>query len=106
MDNPNLLTLMEMVQTRYPPASKEYPHRQALSTDNRLSFLVNHSVLHMCKVIGSLSTECEASDHGKELNSDILRTAAAKMLINSIKLAVDLDMTPDTLVNELSRVMQ
>lgn len=105
MDSPDLLTLMELIQTRYPSTWKEYPSLEAVSKRNRLPFLVNHSVLHMCKAIGSLSSECEASDHGKELNTDVLRSAATKMVINSIKLAVDLDMTPETLMNELSRII-
>ena len=105
MDGPNLSALMDMVDKRYPSSATEYPTLGILSTNERLSFVVNHSLLHMCKVIGSLSSECEACGHGQELDTAILRRAAAKMLINSLKLAADLSMTGDALANELSEIM-
>ena len=105
MYGPSLSALMDAVDKRYPTTTTEYPSLGKLSADERLSFVANHSLLHMCKVVGSISSECEAYGHGENLNTRVLQRAAAKMLINSLKLASDLDMTGEQLAEELSELM-
>jgi hypothetical protein len=82
---PELPVLMNIVAERF----RDEEHDQA--------FAIRHSVLHMAKTMGLLATECESFDHGTSMNVVALREATIGMLINTLKLANDLQMSADEL---------
>lgn len=92
-----LSDLIKIVAERFESHTSVYPALALLDEEQKRGFTINHSVLHMSKPVGRLAAECESFDHGGSLNVAALREATVKMLINTLKLADDLQMTADEL---------
>jgi len=89
--------LMKIVAERFESGSSVYPAIALLDAEQKRGFAIRHSVLHLSKTVGRLAAECESFDHGGSMNIAALREAAVKMLINTLKLADDLQMSADEL---------
>jgi hypothetical protein len=82
---PELSDLMNVVAERF----RGEEHDQG--------FTIRQSVLHMAETMGLLTTECESFDHGTPMDVVALREATIRVLINTLKLANDLQMSADEL---------
>jgi hypothetical protein len=97
--------LMEYIGQRYVFNADHYPALQHDTIDPKL-FGISHSVLHMNKSLGKIAAEAEYADHGGTLSQDELEKATTKMLINVLKLAETIGMTPDQLASKIPEVMK
>lgn len=85
-----------------------YPALREMTPDQRLNFLVKHSLMHISKSTGVLGAECENFDHhggfpdytGKvrSPNAPVLQTAAVKLFVNSLKLAEEVGLSAEDLL--------
>lgn len=98
----DLGTLMDFIGDAWPFDEKNYPGFDALPPEGQLAFTAKHSVLHMNKSLAKIAAECEKADHGQATDERQLRTATAKMLVNTLKLAYELNMQP----GELARLAE
>jgi hypothetical protein len=103
MDQSSLEAVMRQIGERYVYTADQYPLLEGLAPAKRKAFAVNHSVHHMNKSIGKLSSACEAFDHGSPLNEESLREATVKMFIDTLKLAEEIGMTAKDLIEEVPR---
>jgi len=103
---PDLSSLMLFIGERYTFTDKNYPGLDQLTPEQRKVFAVRHSQLHMSKSAGAIATEAEAADHGGQMDQERLKVATTKMLINSLKLAEELGMTPEDLAACVPSVMK
>ena len=103
---PDLASLMSFIGERYTFTEEHYPGFSQLTPKQQKLFAVRHSQLHMSKSTGAIATEAEAADHGGEMNSENLKVATTKMLINTLKLAEELGMTPEDIAASVPRVMK
>jgi hypothetical protein len=99
-----LSDLIRTVAERFESNASVYPALALLDEEQKRGFTISHSVLHMSKTVGRLAAECESFDHGGSLNVAALREATVKMLVNTLKLADDLQMTADELTAGIGRV--
>ena len=110
MNNQNrpdsLNELMSFIGQRYTYTPDHYPALQGVSSERREAFAVSHSVHHMMKSLGKISAECEAFDHGGQLNHEVLREATVKMLINTLKLAEELGLSGSDLCEAVPQLMK
>jgi hypothetical protein len=102
MEWKELQLLMNLINSTYVFNEESYPQlKHATSTNQRLLFVVNHSLLHMQKSLGVIATQCEKYDHQgvNEIENEKhhLELATVKMLINTLKLAEELGMTGEQL---------
>lgn len=102
----SLRTLMEFIGARYQFTPENYPEMEGMSEEQKKAFAVSHSAHHMMKSLGRIATECESYDHGSRMNGPALREATVKMLINTLKLAEELGMTPEELANAVPDLMK
>ena len=110
MNNQNrpdsLNELMLFIGQRYTYTPEHYPALQDMSSDEHKAFAVSHSAHHMMKSLGKISAECEAFDHGGQMNHEVLREAVVKMLINTLKLAEELELNGNDLCEAVPRLMK
>lgn len=104
LHEPTLASLMVIVGARYPTTNKQYPHADLGTPEKVKTFGVSHSSKHIGKTAGKIATEVEAYDHGVSMNEESLRIATAQMLINTLKLAEVLGMSPRDLVMAISKL--
>lgn len=102
----NLHEIMHYIGERYTFTAEHYPALKNATPEERRAFAVNHSVYHMAKSVGKLASECEAADHGGEMDEAALRRATVKMLINALKLAEEIGMDADDLAREVPQCMK
>ena len=79
----SLQELMDFIGARYVFSEEHYPGLVGRSYKETVIFAVNHSVLHMAKSIGRIAAECEAHDHGGDINNDAIHEATIKMFTTS-----------------------
>ena len=103
---PDLVSLMIFIGDRYTFTGEQYPELRESTENHKRAFGVRHSLLHMNKVTGVIATEVERAEHGGEMDSEKLKVAVAKMLINTIKLAEELGMSPAELATRVPQVMK
>lgn len=94
---PNLASLMAFIGARYTFTNQHYPNVDLSTPEKVRAFAVSHSLKHISKSAGKIATETEAQDHGGAMNEENLRIATTKMLVNALKLAEELGMSPDEL---------
>jgi hypothetical protein len=104
MPKSDLASLMAFIGEHYTFTPESYPDID-MTPEGKIAFAVRHSTLHMMKSTGKIAAEAESADHGGQMNHPALRTATAKMLVNVLKLAEELGMTPDELAFEVTQVM-
>lgn len=92
--------LMVLVAAQFPNDSNTYPALAEMGGEQRTAWLINHSLQHMRKTLGEIAAVCESVDHGAALDRIRINRAVAKMLINTLKLASDLELTPEMLLQE------
>lgn len=97
---------MKSIVDKYQFNGKNYPGFDALAPDEQFLFSVEHSILHMNKSLGKLAAEAEAADHGEAMNVINLHTATVKMIVNSLRLAEILKLTPENVVEMIPIVMK
>lgn len=97
---------MDSIGERYAFTPEQYPALKEATPEARKAFAVSHSMYHMAKSVGKLASECEAADHGSEMDEVALRRATVKMLINVLKLAEELGMDADDLIREVPQCMK
>ena len=94
----DLTVLMELVDKGYPFDDATYPQLPVDEAD-RMHFAVAHSLLHMQKAHGTIATELEAYDHGEPFDVAKIHEATCKQLVNVLKLAAVLGITPAQLAD-------
>ena len=102
---PTLASLMAFIGARYTFTNEHYPAADLSTPDKVRAFAVSHSLKHISKSAGKIAAETEAQDHGGTMDEKNLRIATAKLLVNTLKLAEELGMSPDELVAMVPRVM-
>jgi len=102
----DLASLMPFIAERYVFDSKSYPGFDDLSPAQQRLFMVNHSVLHMNKSLGRIAGEVEAADHGDLIKHEELIVATMKMVVNSLRLAEALGLSPDEVAKRVPKVMR
>lgn len=102
---PTLASLMDFIGARYTFTNENYPNVDLSTPEKIRAFAVSHSLKHISKSAGKIATETEAQDHGGMMNEENLRIATAKMLVNTLKLAEELGMSPDELGAMVPKVM-
>lgn len=92
--NSSLQDIIDFIAEEQPFTGERYPALRAknLSSRDKALFALKHSLLHMNKSMGVLSTEAERADHGIGADYAILRIASMKMLANSLRLIEALGM--------------
>ena len=103
---PDLVSLMNFIGDRYTFTDAHYPELLESTETHKRAFAIRHSLLHMNKVTGVIATEVEGAEHGGEMDREKLKVAVTKMLINTIKLAEELGMSPAELVARVPLVMK
>ena len=103
---PDLGSLMRFITMRYRFVPEAYPSLGCLPASHKLPFAVNHSVLHMAKSLCKMASECESFDHGGPISEGVLKEATVKMLINTLKLADELGMSPDDFCQLIPELMK
>lgn len=101
----DLRWLMTYIDDRYTFTEEHYPDIAGLSDAERQRFAVRHSALHMMKSAGKVAAEAEAADHGGPIDIGNLQVAAAKSLVNALKLASEIGMTGEQLAELVPKVM-
>ena len=101
----NMQELMDFIGTRYIFSVEYYPVLQGKSADETRVFAINHSHLHMSKSLGRLAAESERYDHGGSIDNAVVKEVTVKMLINVLKLAQELGMTADELIEAVPNFM-
>jgi hypothetical protein len=97
----DLKALMELVATTWECDVKRYPELQGKALDERRNFLVKHSLMHIAKTSGKLASVCEEFDHngGYEPDSEeMLKGYATKLFVNALKLAEEVGLSADDLL--------
>lgn len=102
---PTLASLMAFIGARYRFSGENYPNADLSTPEKVLAFAVLHSLKHISKSAGAIATETEAQDHGGVMDEENLRIATAKMLVNTLKLAEELGMSPGELGAMVPKVM-
>jgi hypothetical protein len=92
-----LSSLMKFIAGKYKFNGDEYSDSDFdnLTYYQQRVFMVNHSVLHMNKSLGRIAGEVEGADHGVVMDNELLREATVKMIINSLRLAEAVGLTPE-----------
>lgn len=85
-------------ETNYPGFDRLSPHQQKL-------FIIRHIRDHMDKAEGVIATQTEHADHGGYMDSIAFKMATAKILINTLQLALVLEMDSEELMERISRVL-
>jgi len=80
---------------------KAYPELKNVDEEKRLLFALKHSALHFSKTAGKIAEVNERIDHGKEANSDELKSNVSKALINTLRLAELVGITGDDLIQAI-----
>lgn len=78
-----------------------YPETAGMNDDQRMNYLVKHSLLHIGVTVGKISKVCQARDHKKEFTEEerkALKHEATALFVNSLKLAEEVGLTPEELV--------
>lgn len=101
----DLASLMAFIGERYTFTEEHYPNLDKLSPNDRHVFAVRHSALHMMKSTGKIAAEAEKADHGGMMHFSDLKTATTKMLVNVLKLAEELNISPEELAANVPNVM-
>ena len=94
----DLTVLMELVDEGYVFDDATYP-QLPVDDGDRVHFAIAHSLLHMQKALGAIATELEAYDHGEPLDVVKIHEATCKQLVNVLKLAAVLGITPAQLAD-------
>ena len=89
--------LMEFLGNAWQFNGKNYRGFDELNERGKRLFPLKHSILHISKSLGKLSTEAEKADHGDEADKRQLRIVTAKLVATSLHLAVHLDISPGSL---------
>jgi len=91
---------MNLIAARFVFNQTSYPKlNQSISEEEKLLFVINHSILHMAKSQGRLATVVEACDHGKKLNDCTLHKLTGEMFIHTLRLAEEAGMTAQELLD-------
>jgi hypothetical protein len=98
--NQALKSLFELVTMRYVYNVQNYPRLKGKSSLEIKDFGIKHSLLHIVKGTGRISQVLEDTDHGAILDTEALKAQAAKLLVNTLKLAETLGMTADELIHK------
>ena len=96
-----LQTLSEQIATVWKCDSGRYPELAGVTDQERKNFLIKHSILHITKTAGKLAVVCENFDHTRELKEESVeecKILATKMFINALKLAEEVGVSPDELL--------
>ena len=96
----DLTTLIGLVDKGYPFDDVTYPQLPVHDGD-RVHFAIAHSLLHMQKALGMIATVLEAHDHGQPIDRVALDLAVCKELVNVLKLAAVLGITPAQLADHI-----
>ena len=102
----SLENLMQCIDETYTFDGSTYPELKGASDDECFGFGINHSALHMVKSAAVVSAEAEKADHGGIVDHDNLEIAATKQLINALKLAAELGMDADTVVDKVNKTLK
>ena len=96
----DLAVLTRLVDEGYVFDDATYPQLPIDEGDKQL-FAVAHSLLHMQKALGTIATVLEAHDHGQPIDTAALESAVCKELVNVLKLAAVLGITPSKLADHI-----
>ncbi len=102
----DLQETMDFIRRKYVFSEENYRDMRGMHAGQRIIFVIKHNLLHMVKATGSIATQCEASDHGEAANVDMLLAANVKMLINVLKLAEEMGLTAQQLLDEVPKYMK
>jgi hypothetical protein len=103
---PDLGSTMQYIGERYMFTPEHYPVLDQLAPKQRKAFAISHIAHHMSKSLGKISAECESFDHANQLNEASVKEATVKMFINTLKLAQELGMTPEDLMEAVPQLMK
>lgn len=106
MFNSDLTVLMEFIKTGFPFTPERYPNGDLSTSEKIRAFAVRHSAVHIAKTCGQIAAEAERYDHGGTMDTEQLKVATTKMLINVLNLANALGMTPEELAQRVPKVMR
>ncbi|MEK7649781.1 MAG: hypothetical protein AAB367_02400 [Patescibacteria group bacterium] len=101
--NGNIDKLIQFVADNNVFNEEKYPELKGADDKKRLLFAINHSALHFAKVSGVIAGISEAVDHGKELDTETLKTSVVKSFINVLRLAELVGMSEKDLVEAVEK---
>jgi hypothetical protein len=102
-----LAELMAEINSRYVFNPINYPALAHVPDDMRVAFIVSHSLHHVSKSHGKLATIVEAADHsGRPVNPEDAREGVLKLLLNGLKLASELGITPSQILAEVPKLLK
>ena len=100
----DLAHVMELVCAKWQFNAETYPELQGVTEEEAIrKFAIRHVALHQMKSLCKAAAFSEVSDHGGELDSKELEELAVKMLVNTLRLADLIGLTPesfDTLIED------
>jgi hypothetical protein len=102
----NLDALMQYIAAVWVCDVKRYPELQGKNPDERRNFLVKHSLMHVAKTSGKLASVCEDFDHNGAYEPDseeMLKGYAVKLFVNALKLAEEVGLSADDLLQRAPR---
>ena len=106
MAEKNLQELMDFIGAHWKFTSENYTGFSELSGHHKALFPLKHSILHINKSVGYLSTEAEKADHGDEADTRKLEIATAKLLATTLNLAKHLGMSAEQLEDMVRQAVE
>lgn len=104
--NETIESLTKYIAEQYQFTEKKFPALQGASDEEILRFAINHSALHFAKTAGKIAAASEGADHGKQMDTEELKTNVAKSLINTLRLAEVLKMSETELLDLVRKNFQ
>ena len=99
-----LAELLALVESSWRIDENEYVGIPPLTDPRaRQLYAANRIVLQLVRVSGRMAGTMGRADHGYRVNLDILKVSARKMLINALRLAAALGMTPLEIEREITQ---
>ena len=94
---------MEHVKKKWVCNPDRYPALAGMNAEERRNFLVKHSLLHITKTAGKLAAICENFDHESKNapeDEENLKIGVIKLFVNALKLAEEVGLTAEDLLNK------
>lgn len=99
----NIGDLTDIIVKDWPFDVTNYPRLARIPTEQHREFAIRHILMHQQKACGKLAEVSEPMEHGVValLDETKLRLATRNFLINTLRLAVVVGITPDQLVRQV-----
>jgi hypothetical protein len=86
-----------------------YPELQGMNEEAHRNFVVKHSLMHILKTTGKIASCCEDFDHTHTAGPEeglLLQELAIKLVVNALKLAEEVGLSADDLLQRAPRYIK